>query len=90
MIKIENEALFKSKLVSGISIFAGSGFSVLTSPSGVILPTGSEMSSEVIKQFNLPEMSSDDGLDYISEFCAENEYQMFLRDKFTLNDYNPL
>ena len=90
MIKIENEALFKSKLVSGISIFAGSGFSVLTSPSGVILPTGSELSSEVIKQFNLPEMSSDDGLDYISEFCAENEYQMFLRDKFTLNDYNPL
>ena len=90
MIKIENEALFKSKLMSGISIFAGSGFSVLPSPSGVTLPTGSELSSEVIKQFKLPEMSSDDGLDYVSEFCAENEYQRFLREKFTVNDYNPL
>lgn len=29
-------------------------------------------------------------LSYVSEFCVESEYQMFLRERFTVKDCNPL
>lgn len=90
MINIKNEALFKSKLLSGISIFAGAGFSVLKDPDGHALPTGQELKQKVIDNFDLSDVTEDDDLDYISEFCSESDYQKYLRKEFTVSGYNPL
>lgn len=88
-IHIQNEALFKDKLQKGICVFAGAGFSTLESPSGKKLPVGDELCKEVISHFHL-DLSVEDGLSYVSEFCPESEYQKFLRNYFTVSDYNPL
>ncbi len=88
--KIDLENLFAQKIVSGINLFTGAGFSVLPSPSGDKLPTGKEFCEEVITKFNLQDISADKGLSYISEFCPDQEYQDFLRERFTVHSYNPL
>lgn len=87
---IELQSLFLEKLKQGINLFTGAGFSTLTSPSGYKLPTGKELCLEIIDKFGLTDVSADRGLDYVSEFCPEQEYQNFLRSRFTVNDYNPL
>ena len=87
---IELESLFTEKLKTGINLFTGAGFSVLPSPSGKRLPTGKELCDEVIEKFKLQEFSSEKGLAYISEFCPEQEYQDFLRNRFTIDEYNQL
>lgn len=88
-IYIQNEALFKDKLQKGICIFTGAGFSTLESPSGKKLPIGDQLCEAVISHFHL-DLSEEDGLSYISEFCPEAKYQRFLRSYFTVYDYNPL
>lgn len=88
--RIELENLFTQKLKTGINLFTGAGFSVLPSMSKEKLPTGSELCEEVKKRFGLENILSEKGLAYISEFCPEREYQEFLRDRFTVNTYNPL
>lgn len=89
-INIEHKNLFKMKLQTGISLFTGAGFSTLASPSNYRLPTGTELSDEIITHFSLPDLSKENGLEYISEFCPKNEYQEYLRKRFTVKDYNPL
>ncbi len=88
--KIELQNLFLEKVKKGINLFTGAGFSTLKSPSGKGLPTGKQLCSEVIEKFGLSDVTVDDGLAYISEFCPEQEYQNFLRTRFTVEDYNPL
>ncbi len=89
-ISIENEALLKNNLAKGICLFTGSGFSVLPSPTGATLPTGTGLCKDAIKHFNLEDVSEEDGLPYISQLCPDSDYQDFLREKFSVSDYNPL
>ena len=89
-IRIQYEDLFKNKLVTGISLFTGAGFSVLESPSGEKLPTGTELCDELIEKFSLTDVDKEDGLSYVSEFCVESEYQNYLRERFTVKEYNRL
>ena len=88
--KIENEDLFKEKLKTGINLFTGAGFSVLKSPTGRELPTGRRLCEEIVRDFNL-DISPDKGLNYVVAFCAEEKrLQDYLREKFYVEDYNPL
>lgn len=89
-INIQNQNLFEDKLKKGIVIFAGAGFSVLKSKDGTKLPTAEELKNEIIQHFNLSSVEAGGDLSYVSEFCVESEYQMFLRERFTVKDYNPL
>jgi len=87
---IQNEALFKDKLHKGICLFTGAGFSTLNSPSGKKLPIGDKLCGEVISHFKLTDLPKKYDLSYISEFCPDSDYQDFLRNYFTVSDYNPL
>lgn len=89
-INIQCEELFKSRLLTGINLFTGAGFSTLDSPSGYRLPTAQQLCEEIIDKFSISEVSKDDGLDYVSEFCPESDYQNYLRERFSVTDYNSL
>lgn len=89
-ISIQCEEVFKNRLSTGINLFTGAGFSTLKSPSNNCLPTGKQLCKEIIEHFSLSDVSEDDGLDYVSEFCPESEYQNYLRERFSVTDYNPL
>ena len=88
--EIELKNLLLDKLKTGISIFSGAGFSILPAPNGTRLPTGAELCVEIQKEFGLQDIPVESGLEYISEFCPESEYQTFLRKRFTVSEYNPL
>lgn len=88
--KVELDSLFLDKLKTGISIFSGAGFSVLPAPDGAKLPNSAELCVEIQKEFGLQDIPVERGLEYISEFCPESEYQTFLRNRFTVSEYNPL
>ena len=65
---------------------------MLTSPTGNSLPAADELCDEIITQFNLNEAYSND-LEKISSVLkrnCKNQFQDYLRNKFTVNDYNPL
>ena len=88
---IELKDLFLKKLESGINLFTGAGFSVLPNLKGEFLPTADQLCDEIQKEFGLSdEIVNDHDLPYISEFCSEQEYQDFLRKRFTVTEYNPL
>ena len=90
MIKIEKMNLFKDRLISGINLFTGAGFSTLPDKSNKSLPTADELKLEVIEKFNLKNIDKNQDLEYVSEFCPSAEYQKFLRSRFTVHDYNNL
>ncbi len=87
--KIDNSELFLEKLRTGICLFTGAGFSTLPDKDGKKLPTSSDLAKELAKKFDIDEAFGDD-LSYISEQCPPNELDEFLREKFTINSYNPL
>ena len=88
-VKIDNASLLAEKLCTGISLFTGAGFSILPDQHGKTLPKGSELAQELIKKFDIDEIYEDD-LTYISEQCPKEELDSFLRNRFTVNSYNPL
>lgn len=88
--KIELENLFVQKLKDGINLFTGAGFSTLQSPNGEKLPTGKELCCELKKKYSLADIPEDQELSYVSEFCPEQEYQEYLRERFKVKSYNPL
>ena len=88
--KIELENLFVQKLKDGINLFTGAGFSTLQSPNGEKLPTGKELSCELKKKYSLTDLPEDQELSYVSEFCPDQEYQEYLRERLKVKSYNPL
>ena len=91
-IKIKNELMFKQFLKNGINIFAGSGFSKLADKKGNVLPDADELCDEIRRIFDVDKEKKYD-LEQISNIITlrcKNEFQQYLRNKFTVNDYNPL
>lgn len=89
--KIELKDLFLQKLKEGMHLFTGAGFSVLPSASGEKLPTATELRDELTNKFEtIKSLPEGQDLDYVSEFCPKDEYQIFLRNRFTVSSYNPL
>ena len=90
-IKIEKAELFKEALANGVNILAGAGFSVLPDLTGKSLPTGEQLCDELEKKFGgrVPGW----GLEEYTQILERNypdEFQKFLRERFTVGTYNPL
>lgn len=92
MVEIDNRNIFFEKLKNGINLFTGAGFSVLESPAGNKLPIVSELCDEICSEFELNETYSNN-LEKISSVLkrnCKNQFQDYLREKYTVHDYNPL
>lgn len=92
MVEIDNRNIFFEKLKTGINLFTGAGFSVLESPSGSRLPTANALCGEICKKFKLDVSYSQD-LEKVSSILKRNckkEFQDYLREKYTVRDYNTL
>lgn len=92
MIPIDNRNIFFEKLKTGINLFTGAGFSVLESPSGNKLPAASALCEDICEKFKLDTAYSQD-LEKVSSILKRNckkEFQDYLRERYTVQDYNPL
>jgi len=80
-------------LSSGINLFVGAGFSTeAKNKDRLSLPAGSQLSDEIIDYFNLQEYTSLDlsQLSTILESTQKNEFFKFLKNRFSVYEYNPL
>ena len=92
MVPIDNRHLFFEKLHTGINLFTGAGFSVLKDSSGNGLPVASDLGTDLCKKFKKNEAYAID-LERLSSVLKRNckkEFQNYLREKYTINDYNDL
>lgn len=87
-IEIAREDLFKEKLLSGINLFTGAGFSCLPDEDGNSLPTVSELCPEICKRFGLSYETFGNDLEAICALADGDELDDFLRQKFQVNKFN--
>lgn len=89
---IYNKNLFFQELSTGINIFIGAGFSVLEDPTGKKLPVARDLGMELCKKFKVKDAYAKD-LEKLSTILKRNckkEFQGYLREKYTVDDYNKL
>ncbi|HUT50736.1 MAG TPA: SIR2 family protein [Alphaproteobacteria bacterium] len=89
--QIENEATFRLSAQSGLNLFLGAGFSLLSSDANDRhLPVGDQLKDELIREFRLEEMSKL----RLSQVCAYLErtnklpYLKYLKQRFTVKAYD--
>ena len=92
-IKIEEENTFDKALKAGISLFLGSGFSVLSKDkSGNNLPCGNNLLQELKAIF--PQISAFNDLSKVSTVLEKSmdrdKFKYFLTNRFKVNEYNDL
>ena len=87
-IEIAREDLFKEKLLSGINLFTGAGFSCLPDEDGKSLPTVNELCPEICEKFGLPYDTFGNDLEAICALADGDELDDFLRQKFQVNKFN--
>ncbi|WP_346920796.1 SIR2 family protein [Clostridium sp. UBA7339] len=89
-IRIDNSSLFKQTLLNGINLFTGAGFSVLSDKNIRKLPTAEELCIEICKKFKISEkyVGNLETLSSLVEARAAQQYQNFLRERFTVTNYN--
>ena len=89
---IDKPAMLKEKLQNGINLFTGAGFSKLPDLDGRVLPDAADLCDEICKQFSLSS-TYDNNLEKISNIVnrrAKQQFQDYLREKYTVSSYNPL
>ena len=86
-IEIAREDLFKEKLLSGINLFTGAGFSCLPDEDGKSLPTVNELCPEICEKFGLPYDTFGNDLEAICALADGDELDDFLRQKFQVNKF---
>ena len=59
-IQIDQEAMFKEALISGINLFTGAGFSKLPDANGKTLPDAAELCGEICEKFSISAAYSND------------------------------
>lgn len=84
---IERENLFKEKLLTGINLLTGAGFSCLPDEDNKHLPTVSELCPEICREFHISNDFGDD-LESISALAEGKVYQDFLRRRFRISKCN--
>lgn len=87
-IEIAREDLFKEKLLTGINLFTGAGFSCLPDEEGRCLPTADELCPEICKKFGLSYEIFGNDLEAICALANEDELDIFLREKFRVDKIN--
>lgn len=91
-IKIDKPELFKEMLKTGINLFTGAGFSKLPDSNGNVLPDAQNLCNEICKEFSVSKTYSDDleRLSNIINLRAKQQFQNYLRSKYTVSSYNCL
>ena len=90
--KIDNENSLLRYLQSGVNFFVGAGFSVeAKNRDGAKLPVGGQLFEEIINHFGLEEYSSLElsQLSTIIESSNKNDFFKFLKNRFSVAEYNP-
>ena len=87
-IQIDRKNLFKEKMLSGINLFTGAGFSCLPDSEGHKLPVAAELCREMCEKFDLSYESFGDDLEIISTLVDGPEFQEYLRNKFKVETIN--
>lgn len=87
-VKIDREHLFKEKMMSGINLFTGAGFSCLPDADGHKLPVTEELCIEICAKFDLSYDYFGNDLETISTLIDGPELQEYLRNKFKVNSIN--
>lgn len=88
--QIDCVEIFKVALQKGINLFTGAGFSSLPAPDGTTLPDASELCKDICKHFSIDPKYKDD-LEQLSNIVSiryGDEFQIYLRKKFTVSGYN--
>ena len=88
--KIDNEALFRQTLETGVNLFLGAGFSTLECKGIQNLPVAKDLCKEIDKGFELNGKFGND-LETISTYVStigRQRYEDFLRKKYKVTDYN--
>lgn len=86
--KVEREDLFVEKLMTGVNLFTGAGFSGLPDDDGNSLPTADELCPELCRNFNLSYETFGNDLEALCALVDNDELQDFLRKKFTVKKIN--
>lgn len=91
-IKIDKPEMFKEMLSTGINLFTGAGFSKLPDSNGNVLPDATDLCTEICKEFSILETYSNDleRLSNIINLRAKQQFQNYLRSKYTVSSYNSL
>lgn len=87
-IKIDREDLFAEKLLSGINLFTGAGFSCLPDDEGNSLPTADKLALELCEKFNLSYDTFGNDLESLCALADGDELQDFLRIRFRVCKIN--
>lgn len=85
-INIDRIDLFREKLLTGINLFTGAGFSCLPNNEGVSLPTANELCPELCQKFNLSYDTFGDDLEAICALADGNQLQNFFRKRFKVSN----
>ena len=87
---IDCAEMFKVALQNGINLFTGAGFSTLPDPDGKRLPVASELCKDICIRFSIdPKYKENlEQLSNIVNLRYKDEFQMYLREKFTVSSYN--
>ena len=91
-IQIDNSAMFAEKLQNGINIFAGAGFSKLPNTDGSVLPDATSLCEEICEKFSISSSYGND-LEKVANIAnqrVKQQFQAFLRERYTVSTYNPL
>jgi hypothetical protein len=89
---IDKPNMFREMIRTGINLFTGAGFSKLPDINGKSLPDASELCQEICDIFSIPSQYATD-LEKVSNIVnlrAKQQFQDYLRGKYTVTDYNPL
>lgn len=91
-IKIDHPHMFKEKIQTGINLFTGAGFSKLPDLEGNSLPDAQDLCQEICLTFGVNTSFASDleRLANIVNIRAKQQLQEYLREKYTVNSYNPL
>jgi hypothetical protein len=91
-IRIDNPEMFKEVLQTGVNLFTGAGFSKLPNSKGECLPDAQELCKEICQNFSVPDKYANDleRLSTIVNSKYKQQFQEYLRERFTISDYNDL
>lgn len=87
-IEIARKDLFKEKLLTGINLFTGAGFSCLPDEDGKGLPIADELCPEICGKFGLSYKIFGNDLEAICALANGDELDDFLRKKFRVDKIN--
>lgn len=87
--QIDNEALLRSSLSSGINLFLGAGFSLLATSKIGLLPLGSKLNEELQKKFlSAPVSLSLPQTCQVIARARKSELQDYLTQRFRVTEYD--